>query len=306
MDDPTAFAPMPGRVDRLAPGLRRVLAPNPSPMTFRGTNSYLLGEGEVAVIDPGPALRPHLEAVLAALEPGEKITRILVTHSHLDHSALARPLAEATGAPVFAFGDSSAGRRADLAGLAGLGGGEGVDAGFRPDERLADGTTLVTPDWHLTALHTPGHMGNHLCLAWSGLDPEGAALFTGDHVMGWASSMVSPPDGDLGAFMSSLERLAARPERCLFPAHGPPVADGPARIAALAAHRRARGARLLELLSEAPGTPAALARAIYTDTPPALLPAATRNVLAHLIELRDKSLASSEGGAVTEAVWRLV
>ncbi|WP_414897024.1 MBL fold metallo-hydrolase [Rhodovulum sp. YEN HP10] len=306
MDDPTAFAPMPGRVDRLAPGLRRVLAPNPSPMTFRGTNSYLLGEGEVAVIDPGPALRPHLEAVLAALEPGEKISRILVTHSHLDHSALARPLAEATGAPVFAFGDISAGRRADLAGLAGLGGGEGVDAGFRPDERLADGTTLVTPDWHLTALHTPGHMGNHLCLAWSGLDPEGAALFTGDHVMGWASSMVSPPDGDLGAFMSSLERLAARPERCLFPAHGPPVADGPARIAALAAHRRARGARLLELLSEAPGTPAALARAIYTDTPPALLPAATRNVLAHLIELRDKSLASSEGGAVTEAVWRLV
>nr|WP_143540111.1 MBL fold metallo-hydrolase [Rhodovulum sulfidophilum] len=306
MDDPATFDPMPGRVDRLAPGLRRVLAPNPSPMTFRGTNSYILGEGEVAVVDPGPALRPHLDALLAALAPGERVTRILVTHSHLDHSGLARPLAEATGAPVFAFGDSSAGRRADLAGLAGLGGGEGVDAAFRPDERLADGAVLVTPDWRLTALHTPGHMGNHLCLAWSGLGPEGAALFTGDHVMGWASSVVSPPDGDLGAFMSSLERLARRPERCFLPAHGAPVADGPGRVATLAAHRRARGARLLELLSEAPATPAALARAIYTDTPPALLPAATRNVLAHLIELKDKSLAVAEDGAVTEAVWRLV
>ncbi|TDX28179.1 MBL fold metallo-hydrolase [Rhodovulum visakhapatnamense] len=314
MDDPSApkpfapepFAPEPGRADRLAPGLRRVLAPNPSPMTFRGTNSYILGEGEVTVIDPGPASRPHLAALLAALAPGERVSRIIVTHSHLDHSALSRPLAEATGAPVLAFGDSRAGRRADLAALDGLGGGEGVDAGFAPDETLADGARIEGEGWTLTALHTPGHMGNHLCFAWSGLGPDAGALFTGDHVMGWASSMVSPPDGDLGAFMASLDRLAARPEQRLFPAHGAPVPDGPGRIAALAAHRRARAARLLDVLSRGPATPAALARAIYTDTPPALLPAATRNVLAHLIDLADHSLAAPDGPLAAEALWRRV
>ncbi|PTW50158.1 MBL fold metallo-hydrolase [Rhodovulum kholense] len=309
MDDsfaPESFAPEPGRADRLAPGLRRVLAPNPSPMTFRGTNSYILGEGEVAVIDPGPASPSHLAALLAALAPGERVNRIIVTHSHLDHSALSRPLSEATGAPVLAFGDSRAGRRAELAALEGLGGGEGVDAGFAPDETLADGAIIEGAGWTLTALHTPGHMGNHLCFAWSGLAPDEGALFTGDHVMGWASSMVSPPDGDLGAFMVSLDRLAARPERRLFPAHGAPVPDGPGRIAALAAHRRARAARILDELSRGPATPAALARAVYTDTPPALLPAATRNVLAHLIDLADHSLATPDGALSADALWQRI
>ena len=294
---PAHFDPVPGAADAIAPGLRRVLAPNPSPMTFRGTNSYILGEGRVAVIDPGPDLPGHLEALLAALAPGESVSHIFVTHSHLDHSPLARPLAAATGAPVLAFGESAAGRRGDLVALAGLGGGEGVDTGFSPDLRLSDGDTVEGAGWRLTAIHTPGHMGNHLCFAWE------TALFTGDHVMGWASSMVSPPDGDLGAFMASLNRLAARPERVLYPGHGAPVPDGPARIAELLAHRRAREAQILEALAAGPATPAAIARAIYTDTPPALLPAATRNVLAHLIELTDKSLAAPVSEMAADSLW---
>ncbi|TCO70271.1 MBL fold metallo-hydrolase [Rhodovulum euryhalinum] len=293
----TAFDPVPGACARLRPGLRRVLAPNPSPMTFRGTNSYILGEGRVAVIDPGPALPAHLDALLAALAPGETVSHILVTHSHVDHSPLARPLSQATGAPVLAFGDSRAGRRADLAGLAGLGGGEGVDTGFAPDLRLADGEAVAGDGWRVVAIHTPGHMGNHLSFAWED------ALFTGDHVMGWASSMVSPPDGDLGAFMASLDRLAARPEQVLYPGHGAPVADGPARLAELAAHRRARRVQVLDALAAGPATPAEIAQAIYTDTPPALLPAATRNVLAHLIELADNFLAAADAEMGADARW---
>lgn len=297
MDAPPPFDPVPGRAEHLAPGLRRVLAPNPSPMTFRGTNSYILGEGRVAVIDPGPALPSHLEALLAALAPGETVSHILVTHSHVDHSPLARPLAERTGAPVLAFGDSAAGRRSDLAAVASLGGGEGVDAGFVPDIRLADGEEIAGPGWRLMALHTPGHMGNHLCFAWED------ALFTGDHVMGWSSSMISPPEGDLGAFMASLERLSARADGPLFPAHGAPVPDGRARIVALAAHRRARAGEILAALGRGSATPAALAEAIYTGTPPALLGAATRNVLAHLIDFLDQSLAAPVDEAYLEGRW---
>jgi len=298
--DPDPFDPVPGQCERVAPRLRRVLAPNPSPMTFRGTNSYILGEGRVAVIDPGPALPGHLEALLAALEPEETVSHIFVTHSHLDHSPLARPLALATGAPVLAFGDSTAGRRDDLARMEGLGGGEGVDARFAPDIRLGDGAQVEGAGWRVVALHTPGHMGNHLCFAWE------QALFTGDHVMGWASSMVSPPDGDLGAFMRSLDRLAVRPEPVLYPGHGAPVADGPARIAALVAHRRAREAQILAALAAGPASPSALARALYADTVPALLGAATRNVLAHLIDLTEKGQVEPLSALSPESRWRLL
>ncbi|SIO10245.1 Glyoxylase, beta-lactamase superfamily II [Rhodovulum sp. ES.010] len=297
MADQSDFDPAPGACMTVQPGLRRVLAPNPSPMTFKGTNTYILGKGRVAIIDPGPALPVHLYAILAALDPGETVSHILVTHSHRDHSPLARPLAQATGAPVLAFGDSAAGRRADLAPLAGLGGGEGVDREFGPDIRLADGETVEGDDWRVTALHTPGHMGNHLCFAWAN------ALFSGDHVMGWATTMVSPPDGDLAAFMASLDRLAERPERVLFPGHGAPVADGPARISALAAHRRTRAIQIRDALAAGPATAAQIAAAIYTETPRALLPAATRNVLAHLIELADKSEAAPEGEIGVETRW---
>lgn len=289
MDDPQSFDPVPGHAETLEPGLRRVLAPNPSPMTFRGTNTYLLGEGEVAVIDPGPASGAHLAAIMGALAPGETVSHILVTHSHVDHSLLAPELARATGAPVLAFGDSAAGQNPRLAALGGLGGGEGVDRAFRPDAALRDGDRLDGRGWSLTALWTPGHMANHLSFAWND------AVFTGDHVMGWATSMVSPPEGDLTAFMASLARLAGRNDRVFYPAHGAPVADPEARLADLTRHRRAREAQIRDALAAGPATPEALAAAIYIDIPPALLPAATRNVLAHLIDLEARNLARAEG-----------
>jgi len=271
---PIGERPRPGRAEALAPGVLRVLAPNPSPMTHWGTNSYILGDSSVAVIDPGP-------------------DDILVTHTHVDHSALAPALARATGAPVCAFGDALAGRSARMADLAragGLAGGEGIDRGFAPDLALPDGAVIEGEGWTLRVLHTPGHIGNHLCFLWED------AAFSGDHVMGWASTMVSPPDGDLTDFMASLDRLAATGAARLLPGHGDVVAEAPARIAELAAHRRAREAQILACL---PATGAGLSAAqivplVYAETPPALHGAAARNVLAHLIDLSARSLTSPD------------
>ncbi len=301
MSDGGEIRARPGEVQRLAPGLRVVLAPNPSPMTLNGTNSYILGEGRVAVIDPGPADPGHLAALLAGLAPGETVSHILVTHAHLDHSPLARPLAEATGAPVLAFGDASAGRSALMERLAaegGIEGGEGVDAGFTPDIALADGAEIAGDGFRLTAIHTPGHFGNHLSFRW------GDAVFCGDHVMGWSSSLVSPPDGDMGAYMASLARLAGLGARRLYSGHGDPVDDAAGRIAELAAHRRAREAAIRAALCEGPAGAADLARRIYTDTPPALLRAASRNVLAHLLDLTERKLAEPVGALSAQTRFR--
>ncbi|WP_420819283.1 MBL fold metallo-hydrolase [Pacificoceanicola onchidii] len=288
MDPQPDFLPIPGEAVTLAPGLRRILAPNPSPMTYRGTNTYLLGEREIAVIDPGPDSAPHLEAILAAVAPDARISHILVTHAHLDHSPLARPLSERTGAPVYGFGPATAGRSDVMIRLAadGLtGGGEGVDSAFEPDETLNDGAELTGKGWTLTALHTPGHMANHLAFAW------GDALFTGDLVMGWASSLVSPPDGDLTDFMRSLRSLQKRPWATFHPGHGAPVSDPQQRLEELITHRLSREAAILAALQDGPATAADLAARIYTDTPPALLPAAERNVFSHLIDLVTKNAA---------------
>lgn len=295
--------PLPGLAQHMAPGLRVVLAPNPSPMTLHGTNSYILGEGRVAVVDPGPADPAHLAALLAALAPGERVSHIIVTHAHLDHSPLARPLSEATGAPVLAFGPAAAGRSEAMARLAAEGaiaGGEGVDSGFAPDVALADGDRVEGDGWTLHVLHTPGHFGNHLSLLW------GETLFAGDTVMGWSSSLVSPPDGDMGAYMATLDRLARLGARRLYAGHGDPVADPGARIAELAAHRRAREAAIRAALAAGPADATTLARAIYTDTPAALLPAAARNVLAHLIHLTEKSVAGREGPLTLSTRFRLL
>ena len=290
MQDPDpSFTPLPGRAETLSPGLRRILAPNPSPMTFRGTNTYLLGQTDLAVIDPGPADPAHLRAILAAVEPGQRISHIIVTHAHLDHAPLAAPLARETGAPVLAFGDAEAGRSAAMQRLAAqgvMGGGEGVDTGFRPTRALADGEEVAAEGWRLRALHTPGHFGNHIALQW------GDALFSGDLVMGWASSLVSPPDGDLTDFMGSCARLRAGNWSVFHPGHGAPVTDPAARLDWLIAHRRAREAAILQALAAGPADAATLAARIYTDTPAALLPAASRNVLAHLIDLLGKSRVS--------------
>ncbi|MGB3243637.1 MAG: MBL fold metallo-hydrolase [Sulfitobacter sp.] len=302
MQAPDDFNPAPGVAQELEPGLRRIVAPNPSPMTYRGTNTYLLGTSDLAIIDPGPLSEPHLEAILSAIQPKQTISHIIVTHSHLDHSPLAKILAERCGAPVLAYGAAFAGRSEVMQTLSQrglMGGGEGIDTDFSPDTLLADGDRVSGSDWQLEALHTPGHIGNHLCLAW------GDACFSADHVMGWASSLVSPPDGDLTDFMASCARLASRTWRIFYPGHGASVSDPAARLDWLVTHRRARETAILDALAKGPADAVNLAEAIYVDTPPALLGAATRNVLAHLVDLTQKSLVAPVGELKAEARFHL-
>lgn len=269
--------------------VRRVLAPNPSAMTGPGTNSWIVGHGAVAVIDPGPDDPRHLAAILDRLESGERVAQIVVTHAHRDHSGLAGALRAATGAPVWAFGTARDGIQTAMAALAPeAGGGEGVDARFAPDRRLRDGDVLEGDGWALEAIHTPGHLGNHLCLA------LGALCFTGDHVMGWSSSIVSPPEGDMTAYMDSLARLQGRAWHAFLPGHGAVVADPAGRLAELVAHRRAREAEILAVLAQGPADVATITRTVYTATPPALLGAAERNVLAHLLDLLERNRVAAD------------
>jgi glyoxylase-like metal-dependent hydrolase (beta-lactamase superfamily II) len=288
-----------GAAEPVAPGVRRTTANNHSAFTFTGTRSYLVGGaggrgrrgGEVAVIDPGPDDPAHVAAILAALAPGERITHVLVTHSHRDHSGAVPAIVAATGAPVLAFGPHGAGLSPTMRRLARsgarLGGGEGGDAGFAPDRTLADGEAVEGAGWRLVALHTPGHLSNHLSFALEA--PEAAGVvFTGDTVMGFATTLVSPPEGDMAAFIASLERLAARDDRLYLPGHGHPVRDPRAMLSWQIRHRQERFDQILAALAHGPADAATLARAIYTEVDPALLPAAARNVLASLIGLADQ------------------
>ncbi|WP_171207380.1 MULTISPECIES: MBL fold metallo-hydrolase [unclassified Ruegeria] len=292
MQAPDDFNPVPGQPETLSPGLQRILAPNPSPMTYRGTNTYLLGTGDVIVIDPGPQSAPHLQAILDALQPHQRISHIIVTHTHLDHSPLAAPLAAETGAPILAFGAAGSGRSAVMTELAhnGLvGGGEGIDHAFRPDIELDDGAKIQGDGITLEVIHTPGHLGNHIALAWDDI------CFTADHVMGWASSLVSPPDGDLTDFMAACHRLRSRDWALFHPGHGAPITDPAGRLDWLIAHRQERERQILTALEDGPADVGQLARRIYNDTPTSLLPAAERNVLAHLVDLTGKSTVAPVG-----------
>ena len=291
------FAPIAGQPLMLCDGLRMILAPNPSPMTYLGTNTFILGKQTLCVIDPGPDSTAHLDAILAAIGTAN-VSHIIVTHNHLDHSPLAKPLSEATGAKIYAFGDHHAGRSAIMKELSsqGLaGGGEGIDSRFKPDVILQDGEIITTNDWTLTALHTPGHIGNHLSLIW------GDAVFSGDHVMGWASSLVSPPDGDLTDFMTSCAKLHAFNARILYPAHGAPITAPNARIDWLTNHRLTREAQVLKALLRGPKTTAKITSEIYTDIDPALLAAAERNVFAHLVDLHQRAKITATPTLSTDA-----
>lgn len=297
------FNPLYGTATDLAPGIRRIVAPNPSPMTFTGTNTYLVGTTDIAVIDPGPANTAHLDAILNAIDSSQHISHILVTHSHLDHAPLARPLAQISGAPVCAFGDASAGRSAIMQALFWAdhtSGGEGIDTAFVPDETVADGQVLSGSDWCLEVLHTPGHLGNHICLGFNDI------CFTADHVMGWASSLISPPDGDLTDFMASCQRLQARTWRRFYPGHGEIIDDPHGRLEWLITHRKAREAAILAVLRQRAADVSAITAAVYTDTPENLRPAAERNVLSHLIDLYGKSRVQSLGTLTADAVFEIV
>lgn len=267
-----------GRVERIGGRVRRLLAPNPSPFTYTGTQTYIVGEGEVAVIDPGPDLPGHVEALTAALD-GERVAAILCTHTHRDHSPASRPLAAATGAPIVGCAPLSLedeGPRSD----------EAFDTDYRPDRILGDGERLEAEGWTIEAVATPGHTSNHLCLA---LPAEGA-LFTGDHVMGWSTTVVAPPDGDMADYMASLDLLLGRGDRIYYPAHGPAVEDPHAHVRRLIEHRRMRERQILGQLELGEGRIPAMVAQMYADIDPRLFPAAGRSVLAHLVDLERRGL----------------
>ena len=272
-----------GKVEHVCRGVRRLLAGNPSPFTYSGTQTYIVGEGEVAVVDPGPDLPDHVESILAAIG-GERITAIMCTHTHRDHSPASRPLAAATGAPIvgcapLAIDDD--GPRADAA----------FDFDYRPDQVLGDGEQIGGDGWTLEAVATPGHTSNHLCFALAG---EGV-LFTGDHVMGWSTTVIAPPDGDMTLYMESLDLLLGRQDAIYLPAHGPAIEEPHSHVRGLIAHRRMREKQIIAKLGERPGRIAAMVEDMYRDVDPRLHPAAGRSVLAHLVDLERRGLVRGEG-----------
>lgn len=272
-----------GRVMRLEPLVRRLLAPNPSPFTYTGTQTYIVGNGEVAVIDPGPDAADHVAALLRAVA-GERVAAIVCTHTHRDHSPAAAALKAATGAAIIGCAPlalDDEGPRADAA----------FDRSYAPDRVLADGETVAGPGWTLEAVATPGHTSNHLCFAL----PETGALFTGDHVMGWSTTVISPPDGDMAAYMASLDKLGRRHDRIYYPAHGDPVERPQRLIRGLAGHRKQREGQILRLLDEAPRAIPALVERMYVGLDPRLVGAAGRSVLAHLVDLRQRGVVVEAG-----------
>jgi glyoxylase-like metal-dependent hydrolase (beta-lactamase superfamily II) len=285
--------PLPtGLAERIEPLVQRVLAPNPSPYTYSGTQTYVVGAGaDVAVIDPGPAgtgeeghaattSQGHVEAILAAVGAA-RITAILCTHTHRDHSPAAAPLKAATGAPIVGCAPlvlADEGPRADAA----------FDPTYAPDRVLGDGERLSGEGWTLEAVATPGHTSNHLCFALA----ESGALFTGDHVMAWSTSVVSPPDGDMGAYMASLQKLHDRDDRIYYPAHGPAVERPRQLVRGMIGHRRQRERQILRLLEREAQAIEGMVPQMYPGLDPALTGAAGRSVLAHLLELERQGRAA--------------
>lgn len=284
-----------GAATDLAPTIRRVIARNPGPFTFAGTGTFLVGHGTVAVVDPGPDDPEHFAALLRALD-GETVSHVFVTHHHMDHSPLARRLADHYGAAL-------CGRPAVV--TAEDGGAVRLEAGddphFRPDVLIEDGWQAHGADWTLTALHTPGHTSNHFCYAVA----QENALLCGDHVMAWSTSIVSPPEGHMGRYLESLERIRDRDFATLYPAHGPHIVDPRAFIAAYIAHRRAREAQILARLAEGPNTIRALVEELYRGVERRLHPAAMHMILAHLIDLTERGVTVAAPAPTLRAEYAL-
>jgi glyoxylase-like metal-dependent hydrolase (beta-lactamase superfamily II) len=276
-----------GKIEQLEPGIARVLAHNPSAFTYYGTQTYLVGERELAVIDPGPDLPEHIEALEQAIG-GRRVTAIMCTHTHRDHSPAAKPLAAATGAPIIGCAPlalETVGPRADAS----------FDGDYAPDRVLGDGENIEVDGKPIAAVATPGHTSNHLCFAF------GDALFSGDHVMGWSTTVVFPPDGDMAAYMASLDKLRQREDRVYYPAHGPAVDNPQQYVRHLAGHRMQREKQILKLVGDRPREIPDIVANAYPGLDPRLTVAAGGSVYAHLLDLERRGLVEREGEAWTAA-----
>jgi glyoxylase-like metal-dependent hydrolase (beta-lactamase superfamily II) len=283
-----------GTAAQVTPRIRRVVANNPSAFTFKGTGTYLIGHGKVAIVDPGPDDPAHVEAVLRAVR-GETVTHILVTHTHLDHVPATSAIARATGAKTYAFGPHPRppeGAAPDQAG----------DHDFLPDIRLADADVVQGDGWTVEAVHTPGHISNHLCFALR----EDRALLSGDHVMGWSTAVISPPDGNMADYFASLRKLLPRDETLYIPTHGAEIRDPVPFVHAYIQHRLGREAQILERLRDGPQTIPQMVAKNYADTPLHLHKAAGRSMLAHLVQMvKDGRVTMEAPGPDGEATYRL-
>ncbi len=272
-----------GIVEPVTDGIRRIVARNPGPFTGPGTGTYIIGRGEVAVIDPGPMLPDHVDDLLAGLGE-ETVSHILVTHTHADHSPAARLLRQRTGAPVFAFGPHAKDSAGELEG--------GVDREFVPDFLLDDGDEVPGDGWSLEVIHTPGHCSNHICFAW----PGAGALFCGDHIMAWSTPVIIPPDGSVGDYIESLDRLSQRPERVFYPTHGTPITDPGDFIAKVREHRLHRVEQVAAAIADGVDNLPSLRRRIYTDIPRNLEAGAELSLLASILYLQERGRVYKVGG----------
>lgn len=280
-----------GVIEQVSPLIRRIVADNPGPFTFTGTGTYIVGHGKVAVIDPGPAIKEHIDALLQGLA-GETVSHIAVTHTHPDHSPASVALKAATGAQTYGFGPH---------GAAETGGEEGADRDFVPDVALRDGDVISGEGWSLEAVHTPGHTSNHLCFA---LAAE-RTLFSGDHVMGWSTTVISPPDGNMADYMASLRKLLDRDDAVYWPTHGPAIIDPKPYVEAFIAHREERVAEIMSCIADGVGSIPGMVAVMYRDVPGHLHPAAARSVLAHLVYMVDKGSIVCDQSPAIEARFEL-
>jgi glyoxylase-like metal-dependent hydrolase (beta-lactamase superfamily II) len=293
-----SFDLAPGTVDEVAPGVRRLVADNPGPFTFKGTLTYIVGKGKVAIIDPGPDDPAHIAAVLDAVR-GETVTHIFVTHTHRDHSPAVPAIKAATGATVYAEGPHRASRPLNAGEAPRMEASNDMD--FRPDHALPDGAVVSGEGWTLEGVATPGHTANHMSFALKGTD----VMFSGDHVMGWSTTIVAPPDGAMTDYMNSLGKLAARPETIYLPGHGGPVREAPRFVAGLILHRKAREASILHRLAKGATDIATIVRAIYIGLDPRLTNAAGFSVLAHMEDLVARGTVATDGTPSINGVYRL-
>jgi glyoxylase-like metal-dependent hydrolase (beta-lactamase superfamily II) len=288
----------PGRVETVIPGVRRLLCNNPSPFTFKGTVSYIIGRGKVAIVDPGPDDPAHAAALLDAVR-GETVTHIFVTHTHRDHSPGVPAIKRATGAQVMAEGPHRAARPLHVGEAPRLDAANDTD--FAPDRALGDGEVVSGSGWTVEAVTTPGHTANHMAFAFK----EANVLFSGDHVMAWSTPVVAPPDGSMSDYMASLQKLARRGEPVYFPGHGPAVRNAPRFVAAYILHRKAREASILNRLAKGESDIPALVAAIYANLDPRLTKAAGLSVLAHLEDLVARGAVATDGEASIAGRYRL-